>query len=70
MSNGKIIRRLPSLVELKSTASDNLIKLPEKYKRLINADKYPVELSQPLSSLVEQLKHKITQNEILDLEFN
>jgi nicotinate phosphoribosyltransferase len=69
MEHGKIVGSLPSLAELKSTASENLIKLPEKYKRFINADKYPVELSQPLSSLVEQLKHKITQNEILDLEF-
>jgi nicotinate phosphoribosyltransferase len=66
MENGKIIGDLPSLNELKVAAAQNLSKLPEKYKQLTNAPKYPVELSQSLSRLVKQLKQQITQNEVLN----
>jgi nicotinate phosphoribosyltransferase len=70
MQNGKIICNLPSLSEVRLAAAENLSKLPEQYKQLTNAPTYPVKLSQALSDLVEQLKQKITQNEILNSKLN
>ena len=63
MENGKIVRDLPSLNELKIEAAKNLSKLPEKYKQPTNSPVYPVELSPSLNGLVEKLKRKILQNE-------
>jgi nicotinate phosphoribosyltransferase len=70
MQNGKIICNLPSLSEVRLAAAENFSKLPEQYKQLTNAPTYPVKLSQALSDLVEQLKQKITQNEILNSKLN
>lgn len=66
MENGKLIRDLPSLDEIKAFAAKNLSLLPDKYKKLTNASTYPVELSESLRQLMEQLKQKITQTEILN----
>ncbi|MCJ7560807.1 nicotinate phosphoribosyltransferase, partial [Candidatus Bathyarchaeota archaeon] len=66
MENGEIIYDLPSLDEIRATASENLSKLPEKYKKLTNAPTYPVELSQDLENLIRKLKRRLTKTEILD----
>jgi nicotinate phosphoribosyltransferase len=65
MENGKITYNLPSLGEIRATASENLSKLPEKYKKLTDAPTYPVELSQALEDLIKKLKRKLTKTEIL-----
>ena len=66
MEKGKIIYDFPSLDEIRATASENLSKLPEKYKKLTNAPTYPVELSQDLEKLIRKLKKKLTKTEILN----
>jgi nicotinate phosphoribosyltransferase len=65
MENGKITYNLPSLSEIRATASENLSKLPEIYKKLTDAPTYPVELSQALEDLVKKLKRKLAKTEIL-----
>jgi nicotinate phosphoribosyltransferase len=66
MENGKITRALPSLSEIRAAASENLSKLPEKYKKLTDAPAYPVELSQALEALIKRLRRKLTKTEILN----
>jgi nicotinate phosphoribosyltransferase len=64
MDQGKMIVKLPSLVEIRTFAAENIKKLPLQYKVLTNAPAYPVELSQKLQKLVETLKAQITEKEI------
>ncbi|MEM4701599.1 MAG: nicotinate phosphoribosyltransferase, partial [Candidatus Bathyarchaeia archaeon] len=45
MEGGRIVYDLPSLEEIRKRALDNLARLPDKYKRLRGAAKYPVRLS-------------------------
>ncbi len=66
MENGKITHALPSLNEIRTAASENLAKLPEKYKKLTDAPAYPVKLSQALENLIEKLKRRLTKTEILN----
>ena len=66
MENGEITCDLPSLGEIRVTASENLSKLPEKYKKLSGAPTYPVKLSQALEDLIEKLKRRLTKTEILN----
>ncbi len=66
MENGEITCDLPSLDEIRATASENLSKLLEKYKKLTNAPTYPVELSQDLENLIRKLKRRLTKTEILN----
>ncbi len=65
MENGKILEPLPSLDEIRATASESLSKLPFEYKKLENASTYPVELSQSLEDLVGRMKRKLSETEIL-----
>src|SRR3989304_6227912 len=66
MENGKITCDLPSLGEIRATASENLSKLPDEYKKLTDAPTYLVELSQALENLIKKLKRKLTKTEILN----
>jgi nicotinate phosphoribosyltransferase len=66
MENGEITCDLPSLDEIRATASENLSKLLEKYKKLTNAPTYPVELSRNLENLIRKLKRRLTKTEILN----
>lgn len=66
MSNGKITRALPSISEIRTTASENLSKLPLKYQKLTDAPSYSVELSQNLEDLIKRLRRKLTEAEILN----
>lgn len=56
MENGKITCNLPSLENIRKVALRNLAELPEKYKRLKKAPKYPVELSPKLKEIKEKLQ--------------
>jgi nicotinate phosphoribosyltransferase len=64
MEKGKLIYKLPSLDNIRATASENLSKLPEEYKALTGAPLYPVELSRNLLNLVKTLKRQLTLTEI------
>jgi nicotinate phosphoribosyltransferase len=63
MEKGKIVYDLPSLEEIRKRALDNLERLPEKYKRLRGAAKYPVRLSPKLSRLIRELREKLRETE-------
>jgi nicotinate phosphoribosyltransferase len=64
MENGKLTYTLPSLNEIRDAATANVAKLPKKYRDTTDAPTYPVELSQALTSLIEDLMEKITRTEI------
>jgi nicotinate phosphoribosyltransferase len=66
MENGNITYDPPSLDKIRETASENLTRLPEKYKKLTDAPTYPVELSQALEDLIKNLKTRLTKTEILN----
>jgi nicotinate phosphoribosyltransferase len=60
MEKGKMLRNQPSLEEIRKTVLDSLSRLPNRFKRLRNAPKYPVTLSPELkrirTTLTEQLR--------------
>jgi nicotinate phosphoribosyltransferase len=64
MEKGKIVYDLPSLEEIRKRALDNLARLPEKYKRLRGAAKYPVRLSPKLRKLIRELSEKLRETEV------
>jgi len=64
MKNGKITYQFPSLDTIRSNAAENLNKLPERYKALIDAPFYPIELSANLQKLIKKVKQQLTANEI------
>jgi nicotinate phosphoribosyltransferase len=64
MEQGMLTYKLPSLIQIRETAAENLAKLPKKYKELTNASVYPVELSDKLLNLIEALKQQLTTNEV------
>jgi nicotinate phosphoribosyltransferase len=59
MEKGKITCNLPSLDEIRVAATENLSKLPARYKKLMKSQPYPVELSQDLENLIGTLKKKL-----------
>ncbi|MDR2699591.1 MAG: nicotinate phosphoribosyltransferase [Nitrososphaerota archaeon] len=61
MSEGKMTYTLPSLNQIKDFASDNLCRLPDKYKALTDVEMYPVELSQELQELVKILRERLLE---------
>jgi nicotinate phosphoribosyltransferase len=65
MERGKLIYDLPSLKEIRKRASDNVSRLPEKYRKLKNAPRYPIKLSRQLKTLMEELTEKIKRTEDL-----
>jgi len=56
--NGKLVRELPKLKEIRERCKNSLVKLPEKYKKLTNPPVYKVELSSGLKKLMEELTQK------------
>jgi nicotinate phosphoribosyltransferase len=63
MEGGKLTYNPPSLEEIRGFATKNLAQLPQKYKTLVNAPLYPVELSVKLQNLMETLKREIAEKE-------
>ena len=55
---GELVHSLPDLAAMQEKAKTELVRLPEPYKRLTDAEEYPVVLSSGLENLLEQL----TQN--------
>ena len=56
--NGELVYSFRDMAAMQATAKTELAKLPEPYKRLTKAEKYPVVLSPGLENLLDQL----TQN--------
>jgi nicotinate phosphoribosyltransferase len=65
MEKGKIVYDLPSLKEIRKRALESLSKLPDKYKKLKGAPRYPVELSLGLKKLMKELREKLKKVEVL-----
>jgi nicotinate phosphoribosyltransferase len=63
MEKGRLIYGLPSLEEIRKRASDNVSRLPEKYRKLKGASRYPVELSRGLKRLMRELTERIKRIE-------
>jgi len=63
MEKGEIIYRMPTLEAIRERALENLSKLPEEYKRLKKAPRYPVELSPALKKMIEQLTKELKKVE-------
>jgi len=66
LEKGKLIYDLPSLEDIRKRASKNVSRLPEKYKKLKGAPRYPVELSLGLRRLMGELKERIKRTEDLN----
>jgi nicotinate phosphoribosyltransferase len=66
MKNGKTIGDLPSLEEIRKRASEDISRLPEKYKKLKGAPRYPVKLSPRLKRLMEELTDRLKRAEVLN----
>ena len=62
MEKGKIVYDLPSLEEIRKKALENVSRLPEKYKKLRGAPRYPVELSPRLKILMKELTEKLKES--------
>jgi nicotinate phosphoribosyltransferase len=63
MEKGKIVYDLPSLERARKTALTNLSQLPDKYKKLVKAPLYPVELSPRLRKIQKALMDQIKRVE-------
>jgi len=59
MEKGEITYGLPKLEEIRGNTLKNLAELPEEYKKLRNAPRFPVKLSPKLKEIKRQLTRKI-----------
>jgi nicotinate phosphoribosyltransferase len=66
MENGKIACNLPTLDGIRERALENVSRLPEEYKKLRAARKYPVKLSLGLRKLTKELTEKLRRDEVSD----
>lgn len=60
MSQGRIVCEMPTLEQLRKRVMRNLSELPEKYKDLRKASKYPVEFSRNLIAVEKQLESRLS----------
>jgi nicotinate phosphoribosyltransferase len=64
MDKGKIAYNLPSLEKIREKARENLSQLPQKYKKLKGASRYPVALSPELKKLATVVKGRLKKTEL------
>ncbi|MDE2217040.1 MAG: nicotinate phosphoribosyltransferase [Planctomycetota bacterium] len=57
--NGRMCYNLPTIHDIQRTASDNLARLPESFKRLKDAETYPVTKSQKLEEKRQEAENII-----------
>jgi len=67
MEKGEIVYRLPTIEAIRERALENLSRLPEKYKRLRKAPRYPVELSPALKRMINELTIELKKVEVESL---
>jgi nicotinate phosphoribosyltransferase len=63
MEKGEITRELPTLKQIRENASQNLARLPEKYKMLKGAAHYPVVCSPNLKKLLKNVTSELKKIE-------
>lgn len=62
VKGGEICYALPTLQEIQNNALCNIVKLPEPYKRLRNAETYPVKKSQALEAKKREAEQLLRGN--------
>jgi hypothetical protein len=60
MKDGKCVRALPELEDIRAIAREQLQMLPQKYQGLTNAPAYPVRISNTLKIRRAQMAKKMT----------
>jgi len=63
MEKGEIVCTLPTLEQIRKNALENLSSLPERYKRLKGAPRYPVALSPRLKTILKDLTRELKKIE-------
>ncbi len=67
-NHGELVYDLPSLAEIKAFSKENLFELWDEYKRDLNPQPYPVDLSQELWNhkmrLISQVRTRISQQKL------
>ncbi len=63
MEKGRIVRKLPSLEQVRNNALENLARLLGKYKQLRKAPRYPVILSPDLKKILKELTSELKKIE-------
>jgi nicotinate phosphoribosyltransferase len=66
VEKGKMVYDLPSLEEIRKNALENLSKIPQKYRKLKDAPRYPVRLSLGLKRLMKDLTERVKEIEGLN----
>jgi hypothetical protein len=66
LQGGRVVGRLPTLEESKSLCREDLQRLPEIYKNIVDPARFPVKFSSELQGLREATEKKIrsTNSEI------
>jgi nicotinate phosphoribosyltransferase len=59
IKHGAVIYQMPGLEEIRDATRHSLSSLPDTYKNLTHATKYPVTLSPGLQNLIEYVKHQL-----------
>jgi len=59
MQGGENIYNQPRLEDIRIFALDNIARLPSRFKKLINAPRYPVEISPGLKKLTKKLEKEL-----------
>jgi len=62
VENGELCYDLPDMEEIQYQAIQNLSHLPDNYKRIENADQYPVRKSSELEALRASVEDKISHD--------
>jgi nicotinate phosphoribosyltransferase len=65
MEKGNITYNLPTLKEIRNATLRNLSESPDKYRKLVRASSYPVELSHQLMKIKKRLTSQIKSQEDL-----
>lgn len=58
IKNGKPVRKLPTLDEIRSYVKDQLAFLPDKLKQIDQQSPYPVTISQSIEAILDELRAK------------
>jgi nicotinate phosphoribosyltransferase len=63
MEKGEMTRELPTLKQIRENASQNIARLPDKYKLLREASHYPVVCSPNLKRLLKKVTNELRKIE-------
>jgi nicotinate phosphoribosyltransferase len=66
MRGGKRLKPSPSLAEIRACAARNLASLPEPLRHLESGTAYPVEITETLRRLAEEVDRRIAHLGALD----